>query len=79
MRIQVTKSELLKVSAILLVYLLGAVPVGILRTASAQDSTNPLDAQPFSHTQQAQLTANDGTANDNFSNSLITEGDAPHR
>ncbi|MDQ3665657.1 MAG: hypothetical protein M3410_03485 [Acidobacteriota bacterium] len=71
MRTQVTKSELLKLSAILIVYLLGVVQVGIVRTVSAQDPTNlPPDVQPLLHTQQAQLTANDGASGDFFGNAV---------
>jgi hypothetical protein len=70
MRTQVTKSELLKLS-VLIVYLIGVVQVGIVRTVSAQDPTDlPLVPEPLAHTQQAQLTASDGTTGDNFGNAV---------
>lgn len=70
MRTQVTKSEVLKLSAILIVYVLGVVQVGIVRTVSAGDPTNLPDLQPLLHTQQAQLSASDGTTGENFGNAV---------
>jgi hypothetical protein len=71
MRTQVTKSELLKLSAILIVYLLVVVQVGIVRTVTAQDPTHlPSVVEPLSHTLQAQLTANDGASGDFFGNAV---------
>lgn len=70
MRTQATTSELIKLSAILIVYLLGVVQVGIVRTVSAQDPTGPL-----AHTQQDQLTASDGAANDHFGNAVAISND----
>ena len=75
MRIQMTKYELVKLSAILMVCLLGIVPVGRVRKVSAQDSTNLPDVRPLAFTQQVKLSANDGIANDNFGNAVAITGD----
>jgi len=70
MRGQVKKSDLLKLSAILIVYLVGVVQVGIVGTVSAQDPTALSHLQPLAHTEQAQLAANDGTPGDSFGNAV---------
>ncbi len=67
MRIQMTKSQLLKLSAIIIFYILAVVQVVEL-TVSAQDPTNP--QMVLSHTLQAQLTANDGASGDFFGNAV---------
>jgi len=64
---QTTKSQLLKLSAIVIFFILAVVQV-IELTVSAQDPTDPQTV--MSHTFQAQLTANDGVAGDFFGNAV---------
>lgn len=70
MRVQITKSEMFTLSAILIVNLLVVVPAGLVWTVSAQDPFVALNGPQLSQTNQARLAANDGISFDSFGNAV---------
>ena len=63
--------QIFTTTLLICIFGLGPQPV---RKVMAQDNVAPPAEGPFSHTQQAQLTANDGTMNDNFGNAVAISG-----